>query len=208
MGELLELHKSFKETKTNIINREARKFNSNERKKLYKNCINKFSYMIDMVLFEYAKKILDPTIPTLPGIVSNENLKSYRTFYFNTPNIDLDIFERSLKYKNNSIVRNAMVEAQHRSLMEQVKENGPIDLDTPITDLYMSKEAYDFFDELGQKFEREMTLRYMVGCYLLFYTRHVRLKNMPIAEIILIVESCGYDREYKLPNGEIAQNKR
>ena len=193
MGELLDLNHSFRETKRRKIDREARKFEDKERRKQYRNCISKFSYVIDMVLAEYAKQILDTSKQSLPGLVSKDTLESYRTFYINTPNIDLDILERSLKIKNNKIVDHAMLDAQYRYL-----KTFQIDLNTPITDIYMSKEGYDFFDELSKKLGEEITLKHIISCYYIFLQKHSHVKNMPIGEIVLISEACGYNKELLL----------
>ncbi len=173
--------------KNNLIARESKKFSSKERKDLFIKTIDSFSSYTDQVLREYVDTVFN---------TSNDKIRFtaawYKAYYVVLPEAGIWMPPK-LNSRDAMVLDDLLREAQQRYYQDIVKKSGPIDPETPITSFYMSKEAYDFFDELRRDCTSDLQLQHIIACYQLYCVDNKYICIMPIGEIGMILEACGYN---------------
>ena len=144
-----------------------------------------------------AELICDPNCDEIPDVLGKDALLHHRKRY---SEINMDKKSKATSGPTNSrIVDRAIVISQIKRLNEQVKQNGKIDLNTPIFDFYLTSRAYRaVHGSLYFWFGENLTLKHLVFYgHVLSKSRIIddKLVGIGVAtrnEIMDIIVACGY----------------
>ena len=163
-----------------MFNIEKKKIPWQEKKKVekrnaLKNGVYKYLDNVYIVLNKYADMICDLNVLEITDVMSSDWLYSYRIRYGIMPNslgINITNNRVIIPSINAKLVDKAIFEAQNITRYYQVKENGPLDLNTPFTDFYFSERTYFELKELQECFDEPLELKHIIGIFLSFKNRN------------------------------------
>ena len=171
-----------------------------EKREAGKRVVYKYEDYIKNKLMEYAVSICDLSVEQIPGF-DKESLYKHRIRYGVLPNIEnITISRSAIPSINARIVEGSILVSQCKYIEDRVKETGPLDLETPITEFYFSTGVYRILKEASEEYEEPLKLKHLIDLY--FSITNKRFSK----EIRDIITASGYSENYLL-NGKKPKRK-
>lgn len=162
--------------------------------------LRKFNNFTIFELNKFAKMLWDLSI----GVsdfnkevdITSEELNIIRAYY---KLIEIDwnntyyAFTDRVRKIRNKIITKAMCNAQ----LEYCDANKPIDLKTPISNMYLTSSTYNFIkNNIVVENGETITLRHLIVAFKSTLAKKLNLDSPKKEEIAKLIEACGYNENY------------